>query len=88
MTSIESSRTSEVASFGIAWAAEWAGQDRLLLRGYRSNSGVNAIAKWDVDSLLATVDGALEAAAWTETASAAARSAIRELYARELDDLE
>jgi len=87
MTIVKPGRRSEVSSFGIAWAAEWIGQDRLLIRGYRADSGVDAIARWDLDSLLATVDGALEATAWTETACAAVRSAIRELYDVDLRDL-
>ncbi len=84
MSIVESRHRSEVVGFGIAWAAEWIDQNRLLIRGYRAESGVDAIARWDIESLLATVDGALEAAAWTETASATARSAIRALYERDL----
>jgi hypothetical protein len=84
MTIVAPRAGAEVATFGIAWDGEWIHHDRLLIRGYRAGGSVNIMARWDVESLLATVDGALEAAEWPETSRSVARSAIRELYSADL----
>jgi hypothetical protein len=86
MTIVAPRTGAEVAAFGIAWDGEWLDQDRLLIRGYRAGGGVNIMAKWDVESLLATLDAALEAATWSEMARSVARSAIRELYAADITE--
>ena len=74
------------AGFGIAWDPEWSAPDRLLVRGYRAATGLRAIARWDVEALIATVDASLEAAAWPDIDRRAARAAIQHLYAPDLAD--
>jgi hypothetical protein len=73
-----------VTSYGMAWDAEWLGPDHLRVRGWQARTGLSALAAWDVDALIATVDGALEAANWAEIDRRAARTAIRALYANDL----
>lgn len=70
--------------FGIAWDPEWIGPERLRVRGYRACGAVDAMARWDVEALLATVDGALEAAGWPPLDRNVASAALRELYAADL----
>ena len=71
--------------FGIAWDPEWVEPDRLLVRGYRAHTGVRGIARWDIETLIATVDATLEAAAWPDIDRRAARAAIHRLYAGDLE---
>jgi len=73
-----------VTSFGIAWDAEWISPDHLRVRGWQAVTGLSALASWDVDALIATVDSALEAANWAEIDRRAARTALRALYADDL----
>jgi hypothetical protein len=73
-----------VTSFGIAWDAEWISPNHLKVRGWQAVTGLSALAAWDVDALIATVDGALEAANWAEIDRRAARTALRALYADDL----
>jgi hypothetical protein len=56
----------------------------LVIRGYRAINTYKLIARWDLEALIATVDGALETAGWSDFDREAARAAIRELYSPDL----
>jgi hypothetical protein len=70
--------------FGTAWDPQWVQPDVLRIRGRRAANALSLMARWDVDALIATVDGALEAAGWSERDRQAARDAIHELYRPDL----
>lgn len=70
-----------VTSFGMTWDAAWVGPNHLRVHGWQAMTGLSALAPRDLDALIATVNGAFEAAGWTEIER---RAAIRALYADDL----
>jgi len=73
---------------GIAWDPEWLGPGRLRVRGYRAANARTAIAPWEFDGLVATVDAALEDAGWTMFERQAIRLILGRLYERDLTGLD
>jgi len=70
--------------FGMVWDPQWVEPDRLRIRGYRSVTGYDVVARWDLEALIATVDEALETAQWPELDRLVTRKAIRDLYEPDL----
>jgi hypothetical protein len=75
------------SGFGVAWDPQWVDSGTLRIRGYRVVNAYPLIARWDVESLIATVDDALERTGWSERDRQAARDAIHELYRSDLQYL-